>query len=184
MATGWKNKCMQTISLAAALAMAAALAGCYTLLQHPRSSDPAMDSNALSGSCLRCHSDNSFDAGAVPWVEHYSYSSYPWINYYGSPWWHDTVWHWYDDDCRDCPPPETLPQLSGRSAWGRRPRDGWDGEGSRERTSSGLAPIASAPAPAPTPAPPAISGSASGSDASDESEAETPKEPRKRSIRR
>jgi hypothetical protein len=183
MSTKGTGRLAHALTLAAALLVASGVAGCYTLLSHPRTDATYADADPTEGSCLRCHAGDSFDAGAVPWVEHYGYSSYPWINYYGSPWWYESVWYWYEDDCRDCPSAEAPPRLAGRNAWGRRPRGGWDTDDTRERTSSALTPIVGPSPPAPAAAPPAITGSTGKSDTPEEPEADPP-EPRKRSIRR
>lgn len=160
-----------------AIAAAFSLAGCYTMLSHPRTADPTQQE--ASGSCLACHDDDSFSAGSVPWVGYYSYSSSPWINYYGSPWWYESRWYW-DDECRDCPPEDGSDEntLSGRYAWGRRPV-GWSKEDAeRERTSSALPAIAAPPA-APASPPPVTT-----EENQDKPDKEKPKEPRRRSLRR
>jgi len=172
---------------AAALLISISLAGCYTILQHPRGTDLA--DGKPSGSCLRCHSaDGGFDSGSVPWVDYYSYSSYPWINYYGSPWWYDSYWDWHDD-CDDCEEdshrPGETPSLSGRQAWGRKPRgeESTSSATERERTSSALAPIVAPPAAAPVTVP-APAGTDNGTEEEKPDGQEEKEEPRGRIFRR
>ncbi len=77
-------------TIAAVVVATLLLSGCYTMLHHP-SSEVAM--SEYTGECLRCHTAAGEQISHHrPWVEYYSYSSTPWINYYASPWWIDWTW--------------------------------------------------------------------------------------------
>jgi hypothetical protein len=159
---------------------ALALGGCYTLLQHPAEAGKPVDvrSDAL---CARCHDDDDPPVSDLyPWLEYYSYSTSPWMNYYGTPWWVDSRWEWSapEDSTGNRP-------LAGRLGWGRRPRTIENGDSVRIRENPiPPAPVVSAPPVAP---PPVISLPA-GADTSRPKPTDVDKKktatPRKRSLRR
>jgi hypothetical protein len=88
----WRwNESGRAAALAALLALATGLAGCYTMLRHPGAGD--LTSGQPAQACARCHaSEGGFDQATLPWVAYYGSSSYPWINYYGAPWWYGSRW--------------------------------------------------------------------------------------------
>lgn len=178
---------------ALALLAAAALAGCYTMLRHPASGDLA--AGDATDECLRCHeSDASLEIETYPWVEYYSYSASPWINYYGAPWWHDVRW----ERCETCDGTEASTEdpdfvLTGRNGWGRRVRQaGGESAAGRERNDAfAPLPIVSPPAVAPVVArpvsPPAVTpptGTPAGDQPAEDPEPEKTEPPRQRGIRR
>jgi hypothetical protein len=76
-----------------------ALAGCYTILQHP-AVDESYSSHDYQQDCVRCHADyHQYPYG-------YFYGSYPgywwdnprWGHYYAYPWWWDNYWYSNDYD--------------------------------------------------------------------------------------
>jgi len=106
------------LALAGAVALAAALSGCYTMLRHPNSTD-VTDGGHYDSECLQCH-DGATGYADDPWVADYWFDSYvPWISYYDNPWWSETRWACCGDD--DDELDRTV--KGGRVNWGRVPRD-------------------------------------------------------------
>jgi hypothetical protein len=71
------------IRLPLALAAATMLAGCYTVLRHPRT-DLTEDPHASYQDCASCHSQGF----AEPlYGNPYAYGGEVWWGYYGCPWW-------------------------------------------------------------------------------------------------
>lgn len=98
--TRWVAPCLGLI-------LALLIAGCYTALNHPRST--ALDDAEVSGGCLRCHGDlDDYDDAYAYWGDYYTHSYSPWINYYDAPWWHNTRW----DRCDPCVNAGATPQVS------------------------------------------------------------------------
>ena len=155
-------------ALAAAIGLTVLLgsaSGCYTMLRHP---SPDEGFAAVEDArCQRCHDDGQGEGGDVnSWIDYYAYSSSPWLNYYASPWWHDTEWvlhpipapaHAYDSATGDATSRSRSSDTGdgeaaadgGRLTWSRRimadepsPHDRMD------RSTSSSAPIISAPNPA------------------------------------
>jgi len=172
-------------ALAVAVLLATVLTGCYTLLRHPA---PAAGAALDQGEdCTRCHAQQApIDVSVYPWVEYYTYSDSPWINYYGAPWWHDTYW----ERCEQCDGTETSPSdagyvLEGRNGWGRRVREtaGVSDDTDRTRDPNAFAPL-------PILSPPSGGGIAPARPAAPDAKPKDPKEEkekpeaRKRAIRR
>jgi hypothetical protein len=172
-------------ALAVSVLLATALAGCYTLMRHPA---PAAGASLDGGEdCTRCHAEQTpIDVSVYPWVEYYTYSDSPWINYYGAPWWHDTYW----ERCKQCDGTEASATsegyvLEGRNGWGRRVREtaSASDDADRVRSPGGLAPL-------PILSPPASGGIAPARPAAPDATPKDPKEEkekpeaRKRGIRR
>jgi hypothetical protein len=174
------------VGLAAAIILAGAVSGCYTLLRHPAPATSA--SLQESDECLACHTAaEPLDVTVYPWVEYYSHSASPWINYYGSPWWHDYSW----ERCQECDGSETSPTdssyvLQGRHGWGRRVRSNTATADELQRSRAGDAlaplPIISSP-PAGVPVVPARPAAPATTEEPQEEEKEK-SEPRNRGFRR
>ncbi|MCK4303196.1 MAG: hypothetical protein KAY24_03065 [Candidatus Eisenbacteria sp.] len=110
-----------------ACAIALSTAGCFTMLRHPVvQSSPASDS---SGTCQDCHSGyGAMDMLGFSWIDYYSASSYPWINYYGSPWWYESRWQPYRPEAHDQDECVATPlRVLGRWGWGHGNRISADG---------------------------------------------------------
>ncbi len=71
------------------------VAGCYTTLRHPQP-DEAPSAHETS-SCYQCHQCSHSLPPSSEWMDYYTSSDYPWVNYYGSPWWSEGRWMSYGD---------------------------------------------------------------------------------------
>jgi len=174
----------RTPALVLALAVSLALGGCYTLLRHPAAEGPT---DARSDeACYRCHSeDDQLDPDIYPWVEYYSSSSSPWINYYGAPWWYDS--QWVRQPVPGEPEADESQRLpSGRHGWGRHARTLAGGDSLRSRDSLlPPSPIVSSPSPAPSiPSVPAQGQSGGSQGSTDDKKKKEEKEPKRRALRR
>lgn len=75
------------------VAVAAALAGCYTVLKHPGTSMVA-DGGEGERDCYSCHGPNGV-AHAYDPLYSPAFDYYPdtWYGYYAYPWWWRDYWH-------------------------------------------------------------------------------------------
>ncbi len=69
------------------------LAGCYTVLVHPRTA--YRETSEFPRHCSDCHSSADYYWWHYPygWYWRYPY----WRSYYCEPWWWDDYWYWRDD---------------------------------------------------------------------------------------
>lgn len=164
--------------------------GCYTRLSHPPHQED-MASSESSGTCTRCHAERLAESqDGSSWVDYYSYSSSPWLNYYASPWWYESEWVHCDWEYSEPTRSRWVAgekEPAGRLAWGRRitaegdsPHDDID----RTTSSAPQIPAPSGPASSgPSVTAPAETGS--GNQAADrEKEAEKQKRQSGRAVRR
>jgi len=143
----------RVVALNAAFGLSLAVAGCYTLLRHPPSSEATF---GFTGECARCHdASGAVETGYAPWMDYFRYSRAGWMNYYGSP-------HWLDSRWARVPKgqPESPEQTSERIGWGRVPSSSGEASDGATRirephlTSPVPAPVVGAPgAPAAPPTP-------------------------------
>lgn len=164
-----------------ALAAAAGLTGCYTLIHHP-SVEAGTHSAESAQDCSLCHTEREIFAEEVsPWVSYYATSSSPWINYYGAPWWTDAYWEYgpsYESGGAGTEGTEAT--HGGRFAWGRRARMRWSEADSLRHREALYDPNLTVGAP-PTVSPGA--GTPQGSQGSSSSDPEE-EEPRRRDPQR
>jgi len=172
--------------IVAALALAGAGAGCYTLIRHPRAAEP-VDAHA-DDICYSCHSSSDeLDLDVYPWADYYGHSSSPWINYYAAPWWYDSHWEYHAPPAGGAPSGTEADSRSARAGWGRQARSSSLSDSVRQRESVfPPAPIVSSPPVPPvspgTPAPGSTSGDSGNT--SSEPKKKEPREPQRRTLRR
>jgi hypothetical protein len=73
------------------------VAGCYTVLQHPRTEMTAEDS--FPRHCSECHGSADYYYWHYPYHYGWYWGYSNWRSYYYDPWWWDDYWYWrYDDE--------------------------------------------------------------------------------------
>jgi len=181
---------VRLVGLMALVLIAWGGSGCYTRLSHPAHQEDLASSEA-AGSCTRCHAERLEESqDGSSWVDYYSYSSSPWLNYYASPWWYESEWVHCNWECSEPTQSRWVAgekEPTGRLAWGRRlTADGNSPHDDIDRTTSSAPNIPAPSAPAssgPSVTAPAESGT--GSQAADrEKEAEKQKRQSGRAVRR
>ncbi|MBD3336386.1 MAG: hypothetical protein GF355_12805 [Candidatus Eisenbacteria bacterium] len=101
--TSWN----QALRIGLVLLAVSLLAGCYTVLRHPRVETDVHDG---AWECASCHADaelyhfrdSFYDYGGT-----YGYGVTPWYGYYAAPWWYDNYWYYPHDDYEGEPYPST-----------------------------------------------------------------------------
>jgi hypothetical protein len=111
------SKRVLTALLVASLLASFLGAGCYTVLQHPRSQDLVNEESGTRRECYDCHAGADAAHFQDPFnVYYYDYYPQRWYPYYARPWWYSD--YWYNDQ----PSGETQPvETGGRHAWTRPP---------------------------------------------------------------
>jgi hypothetical protein len=73
------------------------LAGCYTMLVHPRSQGTD-DWHTTRRHCSDCHNSADYYYWHFPYYNNWYYGQRSWRSYYYDRWWWNDYWYWYDDD--------------------------------------------------------------------------------------
>jgi hypothetical protein len=83
----------RALTLVLAFAGLSVLAGCYTVLKHPRTAE-VVDGGEMARDCYSCHGPagpaSPFDPLYTPGFDYYPDA---WYGYYAYPWWWRDYWH-------------------------------------------------------------------------------------------